>query len=93
MVLSPKRNLTQRKNSCWGCNMPFHHLKISDCGELLKKHYLNCDIRSVSYLERVAEQGAIKDAVDNGWLTAKTVKDELCYCLTPKGSKLVNGNR
>ena len=73
--------------------MPVRYLKITDCGELLKKHYLNCDLRSASYLERVAEQNAIKDAVDNGWLTGKKINGELHYCLTQTGNSLVNGIR
>ena len=73
--------------------MPVHFLKISDCGELLKRHYLNCDHRSASYLERVAEQNAIKAAVDNGWLTGKTINGELHYYLTQTGNSLVNGIR
>lgn len=84
--------MTQRRSNFWGYNMPVHYLKISDCAELLKRHFLNCEIRSALYLDRVAEQSAIKDAVDNEWLTGKMVKGELHYCLTPKGNKLVNGS-
>ena len=73
--------------------MPVHYLKISDCAELLKKHFLNCEIRSALYLDRVAEQSAIKDAVDNGWLRKITINDELQYRLTSEGEKLVNGHR
>ena len=65
--------------------MPFHHLKIADSVELLQKHYLCCDIRSASYLERIAEPKAITHAIENGWLSNIIVNDVSNYHLTPKG--------
>ena len=85
--------LQKKESSCWGYVMPVHYLKISDCAELLKKHFLSCEIRPASYLKRVAERRAINDAVGDGWLINKTINGEFHDCLTLKGNELVNGRR
>lgn len=46
--------------------MPIMRMKITDSKELLKKHFLCCNIRSELYLNQNAETATIKNAVDNG---------------------------
>lgn len=71
--------------------MAFHHLKITDSEELLRKHYLCCDTRAALYLKQVAEQMAIENAVSNGWLVSHYTNEELVYHITEKGKTLVYG--
>lgn len=65
--------------------MPFRHLKITDSVELLQKHFLCCDERPLTYLVRIAEENAVRNAVNNGWLEDNTVNGTVVYRLTPKG--------
>ena len=69
--------------------MPFHHLKITDSVELLQKHFLCCDERSLAYLVRIAEENAVRNAVNNGWLEYYTVNDTVIYHLTSNGKEFL----
>ena len=69
--------------------MPIIRIKITDSKELLRKHYLCCDKRPLIYLEQVADQTAIKNAVDNGWLECIICGETFEYHITEKGKKLI----
>ena len=73
--------------------MAVHRLKITDCLELLRRHYLGCNVRSETYLKNIAEKPAINDAVDNGWIQPVKSDGRLNYYLTSKGNEVVNGHR
>ena len=69
--------------------MPFRHLKITDSVELLQKHFLCCDERPLAYLVRIAEENAVRNAVNNGWIAENTVNETVIFRLTPKGKEFL----